>query len=70
VFVCDQVKSKTLYTYCEQVGRRGKDYETKLSTRPKGKSFLLKHVNCIIRHVLKQTLRKQVVPNSVIDVII
>jgi hypothetical protein len=26
---CDQVKIKTLYTYCEQVGRRGKDYETK-----------------------------------------
>jgi hypothetical protein len=27
---CDQVKIKTknLYTYCEQVGRRGKDYET------------------------------------------
>jgi hypothetical protein len=29
VFECDQVKLKTLYTYCEQVGRRGKDYETK-----------------------------------------
>jgi hypothetical protein len=29
VFQCDQVKIKTLYTYCEQVGRRGKDYETK-----------------------------------------
>jgi hypothetical protein len=27
---CDQVKIKTLDTYCEQVGRRGKDYETKL----------------------------------------
>jgi hypothetical protein len=27
---CDQVKIKTLYTYCERVGRRGKDYETKL----------------------------------------
>jgi hypothetical protein len=26
---CDQVTIKTLYTYCEQVGRRGKDYETK-----------------------------------------
>jgi hypothetical protein len=24
---CDQVKIKTLYTYCEQVGRRGRDYE-------------------------------------------
>jgi hypothetical protein len=23
------VKIKTLYTYCKQVGRRGKDYETK-----------------------------------------
>jgi hypothetical protein len=23
------VKIKTLYTYCEPVGRRGKDYETK-----------------------------------------
>jgi hypothetical protein len=29
VFECDQVKIKTLYTCCEQVGRRGKDYETK-----------------------------------------
>jgi hypothetical protein len=29
VFECDQVKTKTLYTCCEQVGRRGKDYETK-----------------------------------------
>jgi hypothetical protein len=26
---CDQVQIKTLYTYCKQVGRRGKDYETK-----------------------------------------
>jgi hypothetical protein len=26
---CDQVKIKTFYTNCEQVGRRGKDYETK-----------------------------------------
>jgi hypothetical protein len=25
---CDQVKIRTLYTCCEQVGRRGKDYET------------------------------------------
>jgi hypothetical protein len=25
---CDQVKIKTLYTCCEQVGRRRKDYET------------------------------------------
>jgi hypothetical protein len=25
---CDQVQTKTLYTYCEQVGRRGKDYTT------------------------------------------
>jgi hypothetical protein len=33
VFECDQVKIKTLYTYCEQVGRRGKDYETKLLFR-------------------------------------
>jgi hypothetical protein len=31
VFECDQVKIKTLYTCCEQVGRRGKDYETKQS---------------------------------------
>jgi hypothetical protein len=29
VFERDQVKTKTLYTYCEQVGRRGKDYEKK-----------------------------------------
>jgi hypothetical protein len=28
VFECDQVKTETLNTYCEQVGRRGKDYET------------------------------------------
>jgi hypothetical protein len=28
VFECDQVKTKTLYTYCEQVGSRGKDCET------------------------------------------
>jgi hypothetical protein len=27
---CDQVKINNLNTYCEQVGRRGKDYETKL----------------------------------------
>jgi hypothetical protein len=26
---CDQVKINNFYTYCEQVGRRGKDYETK-----------------------------------------
>jgi hypothetical protein len=26
---CDQVKIKTLCIYCEQVGRRGKGYETK-----------------------------------------
>jgi hypothetical protein len=31
VFECDQVKIKTLCTCCEQVGRRGKDYETKLT---------------------------------------
>jgi hypothetical protein len=30
VLECDEVKSKTLYTYCEQIGRRGKDYKTKL----------------------------------------
>jgi hypothetical protein len=29
VFECDQVKTKTLYTCCEQVGRREKDCETK-----------------------------------------
>jgi hypothetical protein len=29
VLQCDQVKNQTLYTYCEQVGRTGKDYETK-----------------------------------------
>jgi hypothetical protein len=29
VFECDQVKIKTLDTYCEQVGRRGKNYETR-----------------------------------------
>jgi hypothetical protein len=30
VFQCDQVKIKSLYTYCEQVSRRGKDYEMQL----------------------------------------
>jgi hypothetical protein len=30
VFECDKVKIKTLYTCCEQIGRRGKDYEMKL----------------------------------------
>jgi hypothetical protein len=30
VFECDQVKIETLDTYCEQAGRRGKDYDTKL----------------------------------------
>jgi hypothetical protein len=29
VFECYQVKIKTLYTYCEKFGRRGKDYERK-----------------------------------------
>jgi hypothetical protein len=24
---CHQAKIKTLYTYCEEVGRRGKDYD-------------------------------------------
>jgi hypothetical protein len=28
VLECDQVKMKTLHTCCEQVGRRGKDYDT------------------------------------------
>jgi hypothetical protein len=27
------VKIKTLYTYCEQVGRRGKDYETTIKAK-------------------------------------
>jgi hypothetical protein len=27
-YECDQVQTKTLYTYCEQVGRRENDYET------------------------------------------
>jgi hypothetical protein len=31
VLECDQVKINNLDTYCEQVGRRGKDYETKPS---------------------------------------
>jgi hypothetical protein len=30
VFECDHVKTKTLYTYCEQVGRREKGYETNI----------------------------------------
>jgi hypothetical protein len=33
VFLCVQVKNKTLYTCYEQVGRSGKDYETKHSLR-------------------------------------
>jgi hypothetical protein len=28
------VKIKTLYTYCEQVGRRGKDYERTVENLP------------------------------------
>jgi hypothetical protein len=28
-FECDQAKIKTLHTYCEHVGRREEDYETK-----------------------------------------
>jgi hypothetical protein len=28
VFECDEMKLQTLDTCCEQVGRRGKDYET------------------------------------------
>jgi hypothetical protein len=27
---CDHVKIKTIYTYCKQAGRRGKDYETSI----------------------------------------
>jgi hypothetical protein len=30
---CDQVKVKTLYTCCEQVGRKGKDYEKKYTNK-------------------------------------
>jgi hypothetical protein len=33
MFKCDQVKIKTLYTYCARVGRRGKGYETKQTTK-------------------------------------
>jgi hypothetical protein len=33
VIECDRVKIKTLYTYCEQVGRRGKHYEKKRNLR-------------------------------------
>jgi hypothetical protein len=36
---CDQVKIKTVYTYCEQVGRRGKVYGT-ASTRSPGPAFI------------------------------
>jgi hypothetical protein len=32
-FECDQVQTKTLYACCEQVSRRGNDYETKHSIR-------------------------------------
>jgi hypothetical protein len=33
VLECDQVKINNLDAYCEQVGRRGKDYETKRNSR-------------------------------------
>jgi hypothetical protein len=32
------VKIKPLYTYCEELGRRGKDYETKRLTQAKRKT--------------------------------
>jgi hypothetical protein len=35
---CDQVKINNLDTYCEQVGRRGKDYETKRNRCMDGKA--------------------------------
>jgi hypothetical protein len=37
---CDQVTVKTLDTCCEQIGRRGKDYETKLLNAFSGIEFL------------------------------
>jgi hypothetical protein len=48
---------KTLYTYCEQVGRRGKDYETKRNqnsldwnewNRMKKKITWIQHVKPIV----------------------
>jgi hypothetical protein len=31
VLVCDEVKINNVDIYCEHVGRKGKDYETKLT---------------------------------------
>jgi hypothetical protein len=40
VFECDQVQIKTLYTNCEQVGRRGNDYEMKHTLYPYIKVYI------------------------------
>jgi hypothetical protein len=52
--VLSSENEKPLYTYCEQVGRRGKDYEKGMSktqkpVRPVITKFhpkLRKHINC------------------------
>jgi hypothetical protein len=44
---CDQVQIKTLDTYCEQVGRREKDYETKRNFLWYGWSLHVRYVWCV-----------------------
>jgi hypothetical protein len=53
VFECDQVKIETFYTYCRQVGRRGKDCNDDYPAGGGGgggRGILLipSNVNCII----------------------
>jgi hypothetical protein len=57
VFECDQVWSKTLYTCCEQVGRRGKDYETKRKKHFSGPSAMNVIHHCSSSLIDKPSLR-------------
>jgi hypothetical protein len=46
VFECDQVKIKNiLYSFCEKVGRRGKDYETKRRERKGNEKSIYLNIN-------------------------
>jgi hypothetical protein len=40
---CDQLQINNLGTYCEQVGRRGKDYEIVTSPYPTEKVLIIKY---------------------------
>jgi hypothetical protein len=51
------VKIKTLYTYSEQVGRRGKDYETKRNDNHIGK--VLKIGVSLLAVITKQSMPLQ-----------